>query len=101
MLWTAVVLACALSFALKYLGHRVPESWLAHPRAVRINSLLPIVLLASLTAVQAAGGNGGIVLDARIPALLVAGVLLWRRAPFIVVVATGAATAALIRFVLP
>jgi hypothetical protein len=38
-----------------------------------------------------------LVLDARTPALAVAAVLVWRRAPFLVVVLAAAATAALLR----
>jgi hypothetical protein len=38
-----------------------------------------------------------LVLDARTPALSVAAVLVWRRAPFLVVVLAAAATAALLR----
>ena len=38
-------------------------------------------------------------LDARVPALAVAALLVWRRAPFLVVVLAAAATAALLRAV--
>ncbi len=38
-----------------------------------------------------------LVLDARAPAVLVAGVLVWRRAPFLVVVLAAGATAAILR----
>jgi hypothetical protein len=37
------------------------------------------------------------VLDARLPALAVAAVAVWRRAPFLLVVILAAATAALLR----
>jgi hypothetical protein len=37
------------------------------------------------------------VIDARLPGIVVAIVLAWRRAPFIVVVAAAAATTALLR----
>ena len=36
-------------------------------------------------------------LDARLPAVLVAGVLVWRRAPLLVVVLAAGGTAALLR----
>jgi hypothetical protein len=45
--WIAVIGTSSLAFALKYIGHSVPESWLAHPRIQRINALIPIVLLNS------------------------------------------------------
>ena len=45
------------------------------------------------------GGTVGhrLVIDARLPALAVAAVLVWKQAPFLVVVLTAAATAALLR----
>ena len=48
-------------------------------------------------AVQTLDGGERIVIDARVPAMAVAGVLVWRRAPFLVVVLAAAATAALLR----
>jgi len=42
---------------------------------------------------------GRFALDARTPALLVAAVLVWRKAPFVVVALAAAATAALLRLV--
>jgi hypothetical protein len=53
-------------------------------------------LLAALILVQTLGAGQQLVLDARTPALSVAAVLVWRRAPFLVVLA-AAATAALLR----
>jgi hypothetical protein len=38
-----------------------------------------------------------VMIDARLPALAVAAFLLWRRAPFLVVVIAGAAVAAVLR----
>jgi hypothetical protein len=48
--------------------------------------------------VQMLTGNGSIQFDARIPAIVLAAVLLRFKAPFIVMVAAAAALAALIRF---
>jgi hypothetical protein len=41
------------------------------------------------------------VLDARVPAVAVAGFLLWRRAPFVVVVVVAAVVAAGLRLIWP
>ena len=54
-------------------------------------------LLAALILVQTLDGGQRLVADARLPALAVAAVLVWRRAPFLVVVLAAAATAALLR----
>lgn len=56
-------------------------------------------LLAALVAVQTLDGGERLVLDARLPALAVAAILVWRRAPFLVIVLAAAATAALLRLV--
>ena len=46
---------------------------------------------------QTFDGAGRLVVDARVPAMVVAALLVWRRAPFLVVVLSAAATAALLR----
>ncbi|WP_256792362.1 AzlD domain-containing protein [Terrabacter sp. Ter38] len=97
-LWTAVLVAAAIAFGLKLAGHLVPAHLLGAPRVRRITAALPIALLAALVATQAFTGPGGsFVLDARAAAVGVAIVALLLRAPFIVVVVLGAATAALLR----
>jgi branched-subunit amino acid transport protein len=97
-LWGAVLVASALAYALKYLGHVVPTRWLAGDRTSRITSALPISLLAALVAVQTLVGPGGsIVIDARAVAVGVAIVALILRAPFLVVVLLAAALAAGLR----
>ena len=97
-LWTAVLLAAAIAFGLKLAGYLVPAHLLAGPRVRRITAALPIALLAALVATQTFTGPGGsLVLDARVVAVGVAVVALLLRAPFIVVVVLGAATAAALR----
>lgn len=97
-MWTAVLAASALAFALKYLGYVVPTRWLDGPRTSRVTSALPIALLAALVAVQTLTGEGGtLVVDARLAAVVVALVALALRAPFLLVVALAAATAAVLR----
>jgi hypothetical protein len=54
-------------------------------------------VLAALIVVQTVGGDREIVLDARLPAVLVAGVLVWRRAPILVIVLVAGLIAALLR----
>ncbi|MFG6491526.1 AzlD domain-containing protein [Microbacterium sp. P03] len=96
-LWTAVLVASIICVALKTLGYLVPTSVLEAPRPARIADLLTVALLAALVGVQALGVGQTIVVDARVPALLVAAGLLLVRAPFLVVVVAAAGTAALLR----
>jgi len=95
--WVAVLGACVACFALKLAGYLAPDAWLERPRVVRIAGLVTVALLAALVAVQTVATGRQLQLDARVPALGVAALLLWRRAPFVVVVAAAALTAAVLR----
>ncbi len=59
--------------------------------------LLPAALLAALALVSTAGDGQSIVIDARLVGMVVAGVALLRRAPFVVVVVVASAATALVR----
>lgn len=96
-MWTAVLAASLLCFALKAVGYLIPPRWFEAPAPSRVVDLLTVALLAALVAVQTLGVGQQIVVDARVPALLVAAGLLIVRAPFLVVVIAGAAVAALLR----
>ncbi len=96
-LWTAVLAAALLCFALKAVGYLIPPRWFEAPAPSRIVDLLTVALLGALVAVQTLGVGQQIVLDARVPALVVAAGLLILRAPFLVVVVAAALVAALLR----
>jgi hypothetical protein len=98
--WTAVLVACAACFALKLAGYLAPQAWLERPRVVRVAGLVTVALLAALVGVQTLAAGRSLHVDARLPALGVAAVLLRLRAPFVVVVVAAAATAAVLRAVL-
>lgn len=95
--WAAVLLAASLCAALKAVGYLIPARVLEAPRTARISDLLTVALLAALVAVQTLGSGRAVVLDARIPAVLVAAVLLYLRQSFLVVVLAAALVAALLR----
>ena len=96
-LWTAVLAASLLFMALKALGYLIPARWFDAPAPSRIVDLLTVALLGALVAVQTLGVGQQIVVDARVPALIVAAGLLVVRAPFLVVVVAAAGVAALLR----
>ena len=99
MIWLAVALGCAGCYAAKLAGLSVPASVLARPSVRRLAALLPIALLAALIGVQTFGAGQHLVVDARLAGLAVAGLAVWRRWPFLVVVGLAAATTAVLRLI--
>jgi hypothetical protein len=95
--WAALLLFAAGSYGLKAIGPVVIGRRPLPAGAIGVLELLSIPVLAGLVAVQTLNSGGQLVIDARVPAMAVAGVLVWRRAPFLVVVFAAAATAALLR----
>lgn len=95
--WSAVLLAACICAALKAFGYLIPARLLEAPRPARISDLLTVALLAALVAVQTLGSGQAVVVDARIPAVLVAAGLLYLRQSFLVVVIAAAAVAAGLR----
>ncbi|HET8951376.1 MAG TPA: AzlD domain-containing protein [Solirubrobacteraceae bacterium] len=97
MSWVAVLALCGAAYALKLVGalaaSRVQDGTAAGGRL----DVLVVPVIAGLIAVQTVGEGHEIVLDARLPALLVAAVLIWRKAPLLLVVVAAGATAALLR----
>lgn len=96
-LWQIVLLASIACVAIKLVGYAIPPHWLEKPAAARTADLLTVALLAALIAVQTLGAGQQLVLDARVPALVVAAALYWLRVPFLVVVIAAAAVAAALR----
>ena len=97
MTWPAILAASVVCFALKLVGHPLPTHWLAEPRVARTAALVTVALLAALVGVRTFTAGHSLVLDARLPAVVVAAIALALRAPFIVVVIAAALTAAVLR----
>jgi len=97
MIWEGVLVASAACYALKLAGLSLPQRWLENARVQRTIPLLPVALLAALVATQTFSTGHHLVLDVRAAALGVAAIAVLLRAPFLVVVASAAATAALLR----
>jgi branched-subunit amino acid transport protein len=96
--WIAVLATAAGCYALKLAGLTVPRRLLNNARMRRFAELVPIALLAALTAVQAATSGQSLVLDpARLAGLAAAVLALLLRAPFLLVIVAAAGTAAGLR----
>jgi branched-subunit amino acid transport protein len=96
-IWLTVIVGSAAVFSWKILGYVLPAHVSKNETVVRIANNLTVALLAALFVVQAVSGKGGVVLDSRIPAVLVAAVLYWRKAPYLVAVVAAAVVAAVLR----
>ena len=82
---------------LKLAGLSLPASVLEDARVQRTVPLVPVALLAALVATQTFSTGHHLVVDVRTAALIVAIGMVLLRAPFLVVVASAATTAALLR----
>jgi branched-subunit amino acid transport protein len=99
MIWAGVLVASFACYGLKLAGLSLPQRWLTNPRVQRIVPLIPIALLAALVGTQTFSTGTHLVLDVRAAALAVAVIAVLLRAPFLVVVVAGAATAAVLRLI--
>lgn len=97
MTWTAVIVLAAVSLGLKAIGPVLLGGRDLPPRLVTLLGLVPVPMLAALVLVGSVADGRHLHADARLPALAVAAVLVWRRAPFLLVICAAAATAALVR----
>ncbi|MBA2325624.1 MAG: AzlD domain-containing protein [Actinobacteria bacterium] len=99
MTWPAVLALAVGSYALRAIGlvalrgRRVPAF------VEDVLTLLPAALFGALIVVSTVGGDRALVLDARVAGLAAAGVAVWRRAGFVVVVMAAAGATAAVRAV--
>ncbi|GAA2448102.1 AzlD domain-containing protein [Streptomyces macrosporus] len=96
--WIAIGVTAVGCYLVKLLGLSVPAGVLERPLVRRLAALLPVALLAALTAQQTFEGTGGtLVVDARAAGVAAAAVALVLRAPFLVVVAVAVLVTAGVR----
>ncbi|MBK3647474.1 AzlD domain-containing protein [Streptomyces sp. MBT33] len=95
--WIAIGLTAVGCYAVKVAGLFVPEGALQRPFVRRLAALVPVALLAALTAQQTFADGSALVVDARVAGVLAAAVVLVLRAPFLLVVAAGVVVTAGVR----
>jgi hypothetical protein len=96
-MWAGVLIASALVYSWKLLGHLVPEKYVSNPRIRSLAALLTVGMLAGLVGIQTFSSVDGVVFDARAIALVVAAGLFYLRVPYIFVVIVAALVASLLR----
>ncbi|WP_432198776.1 AzlD domain-containing protein [Streptomyces sp. bgisy027] len=95
--WIAIGATVVGCYAVKLIGLLVPAGALEKPLVRRLAALLPVALLAALTAQQTFGDGQALVLDARVAGVAAAAVALVLRAPFLLVVGAAVVVTAGIR----
>ncbi|MFE7385055.1 AzlD domain-containing protein [Streptomyces zhihengii] len=95
--WIAIAATAVGCYLVKYAGLLVPAHALERPLVQRLAALLPVALLAALTAQQTFSTGQTLVLDARTAGLAAAALALVLRAPFLVVVGAAVAVTAGVR----
>ncbi|KUN75505.1 AzlD domain-containing protein [Streptomyces griseoruber] len=95
--WVAILATAVGCYAVKLAGLLVPDGALERPVVRRLAALLPVALLAALTAQQTFADGHALVLDARAAGLAAAAVALVLRAPFLIVVAAAVVVTAGVR----
>lgn len=96
-IWIAIAATAVGCYAVKLAGLLVPAGVLERPVVRRLAALLPVALLAALTAQQTFSDGQALVVDAREAGLAAAAVALILRAPFLIVVAAAVAVTAGVR----
>ncbi|MFD8567314.1 AzlD domain-containing protein [Streptomyces sp. NPDC057694] len=96
-IWIAIGVTAVGCYAVKLIGLLVPAGALERPVVKRLAALLPVALLAALTAQQTFADGRALVLDAKAAGLAAAAVALMLRAPFLVIVAAAVVVTAGVR----
>ena len=98
MTWLAVALLTVGVAGQRLIGMFVAGPWLGRrPMLTRLADLLPVAVVAALCAQLTFADGRALVVDARAAGFAVAAILVWRRAPFAVVVLVAAVATALVR----
>ncbi|TLS47456.1 AzlD domain-containing protein [Streptomyces montanus] len=96
-IWIAIGVTAVGCYAVKLVGLLVPAGVLERPLVKRLAALLPVALLAALTAQQTFADGRVLVVDAKVAGLAAAVVALLLRAPFLLVVSAAVAVTAGVR----
>ncbi len=100
MLWLGIAAGAVSCYLLKLAGMSVPGRWIGNRRVQLAAALLPVGLLAALTATQTFANGGHLAIDARAVGLTCALAAVALRAPFLVTVFVAALATALTRLLL-
>jgi branched-subunit amino acid transport protein AzlD len=95
-IWIAIGFSSLAMAAIRLIGYFIPASVISRDRILRINRLIPIVLLAALVAVQTMTTEGSPVIDHRIGGLVAGAVALYFKRSFLTVMIVAGTVGALL-----
>ncbi|MFH8348393.1 AzlD domain-containing protein [Streptomyces sp. NPDC018045] len=95
--WIAIGGTAVGCYLVKYLGLLIPAGALERPLVKRLAALLPVALLAALTAQETFGDGHQLLFDAKAAGVGAAVLALLLRAPFLLVVAVAVVVTAGVR----
>jgi len=98
--WLAVVVGSIAVYSWKLLGYLFPRKIAENKAVARFATFLTIALLASLASAQTLTSGQALEFDSRLLAVSVAGIMFWRKLPFLLVITIAAAIAAGARYFL-
>lgn len=97
-MWAPVLIASLGTYLEKLAGYLLPQRVLDNRVVHHTAGLLPVALLSAIVAVQAFTTGHSLQFDARIPGMVVAAALIWKRANFLVMVVASMAATAAVRY---
>lgn len=98
MTWTIVFVLAAGVWGQRFLGMYVGGPVLSRfPALGKIATLIPAAVVTAVIVQLTVASGKSLVVDARLAGMVVAGVLVWRRAPFVAVVLAAAVVTAAVR----
>jgi uncharacterized membrane protein len=97
MLELGIVILAVGTYGFRFSGQVLRDRFTIPVRARKLLEIAAVVLLAALVAVTAVTQGHGFAGFARTAGVAVAGLLAWRKAPFIVIVLGAALTTAALR----
>lgn len=94
----SIVMLTIAAWGQRLVGAFVIGPWLnRRPLLTKAAGLIPAAVVMAVIAQLTLASGRSLVIDERLAGMVVAGVLVWRRAPFIVVVVAAAVTTAGLR----
>lgn len=98
MTWTIVFVLAAGVWAQRFLGMYVGGPVLSRfPALGKLATLIPAAVVMGVIVQLTVASGKSLVADERLAGMVAAGILVWRRAPFAVVVLSAAAVTAAVR----
>jgi branched-subunit amino acid transport protein len=96
-IWVVVIVVAVATALFKSAGPLFLGGRALPPRIQAVVDLLAPVMLTALVVTQTFGGDGDVVVDARVPGVLAGAIAVWRGVPIVPAMVIGAVVTASVR----